>query len=102
MANPLKGLSDEELLEELCRRQRVRTERDERLAFKPCEECKHYVFWIKGGDPPTDYNGCAKGHEMKFRMPTSGDPRSEEYGFYRRVCGDREPRGGNNQPREQT
>lgn len=93
MANPLKGFSDEQLLEELCRRQRVRLERDERLAFQPCDECKHFVFWVNAdSDPPDNYNPCSKGHKMKFRMPEGYNQHPSEYGFYRRVCAHRQPR----------
>lgn len=90
MANPLKGFSNEQLLEELSRRQRIRDERDERAAFQPCDECANFVNWTKASDPPDNYNPCSKGHVMKFRMPEGGDPRPGEWGFYRRVCADRE------------
>jgi hypothetical protein len=97
VVNPLKKFSDEDLLEELCRRQRVRVERDERLAFRPCDDCANFIYWDKEGDPPGDYNACKKGHEMKFRMPEGGgDPKPSEYGFYRRVCADRTPRDTDN------
>lgn len=89
MTNPLKRFSDEQLLEEMVRRQRVRDERNERLAFQPCDECKNFVFWRADGDPPDDYQPCSKGHQMKFRMPSGHNPYQEDWGFYRRICADR-------------
>jgi hypothetical protein len=85
MSNPLKGFSDEQLLEEIVRRQRVRSERDERVAFVACEDCANFIFWKKTGDPPKDYQPCSKGHEMKFRMPDGYNDTPESYGHYRRV-----------------
>lgn len=92
----LRNYSDEDLLEEMCRRQRVRLERDLRVDFRPCEDCVNFVFWTKGMDPPDTYNACRKGHKMSFRMPEH--PHDEDSGFYRRYCFDREPRPAEQQP----
>lgn len=86
----LRNYSDEDLLEEMCRRQRVRLERDSRVDFRSCEECANFVFWTKEMDPPDEYNACRKGHKMSFRMPEW--PHDPDAGFYRRICIDRTPR----------
>lgn len=88
MTNPLKRFSDEDLLEELSRRQRLRVERDERLEFKPCDSCANFKPWRDAETMPEGYNPCVKGHKMSFRLFESS-PYESDWGHYRRVCGDR-------------
>lgn len=83
----LRNFSDEELLEEIVRR------RNKRTVAKPehwCHDCVHFKAWDevpRAGNCPSDFNPCTKSHEMKFITPADV---SDEYGFYRRVCADRE------------
>lgn len=84
----LKSCSDEDLLEELSRRVRVRADRDERLGFKHCDECSHFEAFkgLVTENIPETFNPCTKGNTMSFRVPKAyGDV----WGFYRRVCSDR-------------
>jgi hypothetical protein len=58
---------------------------------RPCHDCKHFVAWLDKEpapriDCPGDYNPCTKGH-MKFMAP---EHYGDDYGFYLRVCHDRE------------
>jgi len=55
-------------------------------------DCKHFVAWLDKEpapriDCPDDYNPCTKGHETKFMAP---EHYGDDYGFYLRVCHDRE------------
>lgn len=85
----LRAYTTDELLEELARRNRRGDERREIKRW--CEDCKHFTFWRKPGDPPDDYNACGKGHTMSFRVPESYH--GDDGGFYRRVCADRIEQG---------
>lgn len=58
-----------------------------RRPIQPCDECEHFVAW-GGGNPPPDYNPCALGHKLSFRMPDSRE-HDAPWGFYRRGCRDR-------------
>lgn len=84
---PLKSFTDDQLIEELARR------RNERTVATPehwCHDCRNFVAWAdapRKGPMPDDYNPCAKGHRMQFVVPMEID---DEYGYYRRVCADRE------------
>lgn len=86
--NPLAKYSVAALLEEIAKRERVRSERKPIEHF--CDECSNFKFWQKTGDPPDGYNPCAVGHKMSFRVPEGYS--ETEYGYYRRVCRDRKLR----------
>lgn len=85
----LKRFSTQQLLEELVRRQNVRTH------AKPeawCHDCRHYETWAdkpRRGECPDDFNPCTKGHAMLFVVPEEID---DDFGYYRNVCADREAR----------
>lgn len=88
----LRGYTTAQLIEELVRRENGRE------TSKPkhwCHDCTNYVTWIDGKTPsmkmPEDYNPCQKRHEMKFMVP---EDYGDEYGFYRRVCADRDMMDG--------
>lgn len=83
--NPaLAEFSDRELRNELIAREQARKPRAR--PFRPCDECIHFVGFTGGGDPPDDYNPCAKRHKMSFRMPEGYS--DHDYGFYRSGCKD--------------
>lgn len=84
---PLTDYTDDQLLEEIVRRQNARkTERPEQW----CHDCLHFKVWDKSGDPPQSWNVCGKGHENHFYSPQDCDEAIRgEFGFYRRVCADR-------------
>lgn len=82
-----KKVPDDWLLEELMRRRNAET------VASPehwCHDCKHFEAWNekkRAGQMPESFNPCTKAHAMQFIVPQDiGD----EYGFYRRVCADRE------------
>ncbi len=83
----LRRFHTSQLIEELARRQ------NEAPCAKPdhwCHDCGNYVAWYdlpRKGEMPDSFNACTKGHAMKFIAPEEFDA---EYGFYRRVCADRE------------
>lgn len=85
--NPLKGFSDDRLIEELVRR------RNNARSVTPehwCDECRNYVVWSEAkrtGEMPDDFNPCGKGHTMQFIMPIEIN---DDHGYYRRVCADRD------------
>ena len=87
----LRGFSTAQLIEELARRS------NEHRTSQPrdwCENCTHFIAWAEGKTPdapmPDDYNPCAMRHTMRFQVPESvGDT---DYGYYRSVCADRQPR----------
>lgn len=80
MHSVLDGFSDEQLLEELVRRS---SRRERAMPESWCDNCKNFV-------PTYDENAnpCSKGHKMSFFVPQSYD--LKDYGFYRRVCVDRD------------
>lgn len=82
----LSDYTDEDLIEELAGRERKRRER---APIKNCDECGNFKPWAVPRDPPDDYNPCQMGHRMSFKEPDS--PTTLDWGFYRRVCGDRRP-----------
>lgn len=82
--SPISSFSTTELLEEIIRRKNA----DEGPPVqKWCDDCAHFVTLLGAGE---SYNPCMKGHAMSFRMP---DDLDDEWGFFRRVCGDRCARG---------
>lgn len=83
----LKVFTDDQLLEELIRRRNART-----VATPEhwCHDCRNFKAWSdapRQGPMPEDFNPCTKQHEMLFVVPEEID---DEYGFYRRVCADRD------------
>lgn len=87
----LLRFTDDELLEELARR---RNAQELAAPKRWCSDCAHFKTWDvlgNAGDPPDDFNPCTKGHVLMFRMPDS--PADVDFGFYRRVCGDRSDTG---------
>lgn len=84
---PLKSFTDDQLLEELIQR------RNGRSVNKPehwCHDCRNFVAWDDAKRKslmPETFNPCTKGHSMLFVVPEEID---DEYGFYRRVCADRD------------
>lgn len=84
----LGDFSDAELIEELARRKnQVEPEQIKHW----CNDCKNFVIW-KGDERkmPESYNPCSKKHVMSFRVPgMDEDPYTEDCGFYRVVCEDR-------------
>lgn len=79
----LRDYSEDELIEELARR------KNERIISKPsqwCDQCIHFKTLPEKA--PDSANPCAKGHKMQFIGPE--DYCDEEFGFYRRVCADRQ------------
>ncbi len=81
----LTAFSDDELLEEILRRKNKSEHEDpERQWCDDCHNFRHYGF-IEA--MPDNYNPCSKGHKMSFHCP---DSPSDEFGYYRRVCLDRE------------
>jgi hypothetical protein len=81
---PLEKIPTSDLVHEIKRREAAKRE----LKFRPCDECRFFIPWTKSSDPPTEYNPCAKLHQMSFRMPDSDDTHSTAWGFYRRPCPD--------------
>ncbi len=86
----LRGFSTAQLIEELARRS------NERGKQKPrdwCDDCVHFIPWVDGKTPESsmldDYNPCEKNHVMRFHAP---EEIGEEFGHYRTVCVDRQPR----------
>lgn len=85
----LREYTTAQLIEELARRAHARnTEKPEHW----CHDCAHFLTWADGKTPnkpcPDDYNPCTKGHVMRFVEP---EDLGDEYGFYLRVCADRNP-----------
>jgi len=88
----LEGLakfSTDDLLAEIVRR------RNKSQSEKPiehhCDECANFLPWTGDGDCPDDYNPCSKRHKMSFKYPDELTwPNPEMWGFYRRVCADRQ------------
>lgn len=84
-----RDFSTDELLAEIVRRRNARATR---RPIVRCEDCAHFKTSDTCYDDP-EYNPCAKGHEMSFRMPEADDGPPEansDWGHYRRVCADRE------------
>lgn len=85
----LKKYSNDELLEELVRRRNARTRK---TPERWCHDCKHFRAWIKPGDPPSAWSVCSKGRKTSFWTPQDmNEAVGEEFGYYRRVCADRDP-----------
>jgi hypothetical protein len=89
LSGSLRRYSTEQLVDELARR------RCEQTPVRPqhwCDDCAHFVAWgdVERADPllqmPEGFNPCTKAHKMSFRTPVDF---SEDWGFYRRGCGDR-------------
>jgi hypothetical protein len=81
--------SDDELIEELARR---RNARELAKPEKWCGDCANFKTWNHDvendrGAMPDNYNPCQRGHKMQFVVPEGYC--DDDYGFYRRVCGDR-------------
>lgn len=84
--NPdLSEYSDIQLRNELAARAAQRNPKPR--PFKPCDNCRHFVFHRGSSDPPPDFNPCARGHRMSFRQPQ--DYQDEDWGHYRDPCADR-------------
>ncbi len=84
----LRDYTTAQLIEELARRANgCATKKPEHW----CHDCTHFLTWLDGKEPnkpcPDDYNPCLKGHVMRFLAPEGFD---DEYGFYLRVCPDRD------------
>ncbi len=81
----LKDYSEEELIEELARR------KNERVVAKPKQWCDQCVYFKTLPETaPESSNPCIKGHKMQFELPDELSWTGNEWGFYRRVCGDRQ------------
>lgn len=86
-----KDFSTDELLAEIVRRRNARVSR---RPIVKCDGCKHFQTSETRYDDDT-YNPCQKGHEMSFRFPEADDGPADcndDWGYYRRVCPDRELR----------
>ncbi len=79
----IRSLTDDELIEELARRRNVA--KKENPIEHWCHDCSHFKTKENCNDT---YNPCSKGHRMSFRVP---DWDYDDFGFYRRVCPDRDP-----------
>lgn len=88
--NPLAKFSTKELLAEIARRKASPGKRRGRT-FRNCDECRHF----RKADVPLalvdTHNPCGLGHRTSFKVPETGDPYLEEWGYYRRGCGDYDP-----------
>lgn len=86
--NPLAGFDIEQLYSEINRRRAL--EDREPIPIEPCDECRHFKAFTGEGEPPKNWKCCALGHRQAFRAPT-GDFGSNDWGFFRRNCKDRDP-----------
>jgi hypothetical protein len=86
-SKPFSHFSTDELLAEIIRRRNARATRG---PIVQCDKCAHFV--PSETEYANDaYNPCAKKHEMSFRMPDpEAGPLDDDWGFFRRVCADRE------------
>jgi len=86
--NELRKFSIDQLLSEIARRHKL--EKNRRDGIQWCEGCKNFRPFkpLRAEEMPENYNPCRRGHEMQFLCPDFGT--DEGWGFYRRVCGDRE------------
>ncbi|MHB0927772.1 MAG: hypothetical protein ACYC3W_02455 [Candidatus Nanopelagicales bacterium] len=86
----LREFSTSQLIEELARRSNKRGEQKPR---DWCENCTHFIPWIEGKTPeapmPDTHNPCEMQHTMRFQVP---ECITDDYGFYRTVCADRQPK----------
>lgn len=82
--DPLREATEDELPEELARRRNAR--QTERVS-KFCHECAHFV---PNDDADDSYNPCSKKHTMNFQMPEGYPEADDDWGFYRRICADRQ------------
>lgn len=87
----LAQFTTDQLLEEIVRR---REDRKDIGDVQPCDECRHFKFWIASGEAPKDYNPCELGNRMRFHMAGDGEDPHSSIGYYRRVCVSRSPREG--------
>jgi hypothetical protein len=81
---PLREATEDELLEELARR---RNARQTTRVSKFCDTCANFATKVDADD---SYNPCTKGHTMNFQMPEGYPDADDDWGFYRRVCADRQ------------
>jgi len=82
--SPLREATEDELLEELTRR---RNARQTTRVSKFCDTCANFATKVGADD---SYNPCTKGHTMSFQMPEGYPDADEDWGFYRRICADRQ------------
>lgn len=83
----LRRVPTDDLVAEL--RHRAKGAWRERKPIPCCDECTHFVAYTK--DPstmPEEYNPCALGHAMRFKVPESYV--DHNWGFYLRGCKDRQ------------
>ncbi len=96
----LDQFTTDDLLAEIVRRRNDKAKSE--APRKWCDDCKNFKGWEKIGDAPDDYNPCLKHHSMSFRVPKLyDDPYSFSWGFFRRVCEDRNEMTEQEQAKEQ-
>lgn len=87
---PLRGATQEQLVEELARRLNENGRR-EAPPEQWCDDCVHFQHGTGRVVDRKNYNPCKKRHQMQFYVPQPWDS-PECFGYYVEVCADREAR----------